>query len=124
MNQLRPRSKINLLLIVLILASCVALIAARETRALWQTNLEGSVHTEVEGDAFPVNTRLLGPSGVDGFAQVKASALPVDTRPLGPSGVDGFALTKATAFPVDTRLPGPSGVDKLQPINVKGDLIP
>ena len=123
MNYIRPRSKINLLLIVL--TPCfLCCIDCRETRAIWQTNLEGSVHTEVEGDAFPVNTRLLGPSGVDGFAQVKASALPVDTRPLGPSGVDGFALTKATAFPLDTRLPGPSGVDKLQPINVKGDLIP
>ena len=124
MNYIRPRSKINLLLIVLILASGIALVAAQETRASRHTNLEGSAQIEIKNDVIPVDTRLLGPSGVYGFAQVKASALPVDTRPLGPSGVDGFALTKATAFPVDTRLPGPSGVDKLQPINVKGDLLP
>jgi hypothetical protein len=123
MNHLRPRSKI-LLLIMIILASCVALVAARETRAIWQTNPEGSVHIDVEDDVSPVNTHLLGPSGVDGFALTKATAFPVDTRLPGPSGVDGFAQIKATVFPVNTRLPGPSGVDELKEIKVNGDLMP
>jgi len=122
MNHIQPRSKIYLLLIVMVLASGIALVAAQETHASLQSNLKWSVRAE--DDLLPVDTRLLGPSGIDGFAQIKATALPVDTRLPGPSGVDGFAQIKATTFPEDTRLPGPSGVDELKQIKVNGGLMP
>ncbi len=123
MDHIRPRSNIYLLLIVMILVSGIALVAAQETRATRQSNLEGSVLIEeINNNMSAVDSHLLGPFGADGFPQIKATAFPVDNHPLGPSGVDVFAQIKATAFPVDTRLPGPSGVDEVQ--QIKGNLIP
>ncbi len=120
MNRVQFHSKIFLLLFVIILVSGITLAAAQETRASRHSNLEGSVH--IEENKSPEFTRLLGPSGVDWFPQVKATAISADTRLLGPSGVDGLMPIKATASPVDTRLPGQSGVDRVR--KIKGNWIP